>query len=249
MENNFFCTKPVINVLLEPKKSSKVSSQLIYGEKFQIISRSKNYIKVKNFYDRYIGYIKFNNFRSNYKPTHKVVCLKSRIYLQKKGKTKPSNTFLPFLSEIEILKAKKNLIMFENNKWIKFNELEIINKKDDNFSKIFKYFLKIKYKWGGKTFDGIDCSALLQIFYKYNHKYFPRDTKDQIRIKKGVRNKRVFKKGDIIFWKGHVAVCLNTKELIHAYGPRKKVIIMPIIKTIKLIEKTTNLKVIKIISI
>ena len=87
MENNFFCTKPVINVLLEPKKSSKVSSQLIYGEKFQIISRRKNYIKVKNFYDRYIGYIKFNNFRSNYKPTHKVVCLKSRIYLQKKGKT------------------------------------------------------------------------------------------------------------------------------------------------------------------
>ena len=66
---------------------------------------------------------------------------------------------------------------------------------------------------------------------------------------KGVRNKRVFKKGDIIFWKGHVAVCLNTKELIHAYGPRKKVIIMPIIKTIKLIKKTTNLKVIKIISI
>ena len=58
-----------------------------------------------------------------------------------------------------------------------------------------------------------------------------------------------FKKGDIIFWKGHVAMCLNSKELIHAYGPRKKVIIMPIIETIKLIEKTANLKVIKIISI
>jgi len=49
VENNFFCTKPVLNVLLEPKKSSKVSSQLIYGEKFQIISKSKNYIKIKNF--------------------------------------------------------------------------------------------------------------------------------------------------------------------------------------------------------
>ena len=45
MGNNFFCTKPVINVLLEPKKSSKVSSQLIYGEKFQIIS--KNFEKNK----------------------------------------------------------------------------------------------------------------------------------------------------------------------------------------------------------
>ena len=72
----------------------------------------------------------------------------------------------------------------------------------------------------------------------------------KIKLKsKGVNNKKLFKKGDIIFWKGHVAICLNKRELIHAYGPRKKVLIMPIIKTIKLIEKTANLKVIKIISI
>ena len=109
--------------------------------------------------------------------------------------------------------------------------------------------MHVKYKWCGKTFDGIDCSALLQIFYKYNNKFFPRDTKDQVKIKKGVNNKKLFKKGDIIFWKGHVAICLNKRELIHAYGPRKKVLIMPIIKTIKLIEKTAKLKVIKIISI
>ena len=108
MKNNFFCTKPVINVLLEPQKSSKVSSQLIYGEKFKIISKSKNYIKIKNFYDRYIGYIKLNSFRSKYKPTHKVICLKSRIYLHKKGKTKPSNSFLPFLSDIEMDKKKRS---------------------------------------------------------------------------------------------------------------------------------------------
>ena len=109
--------------------------------------------------------------------------------------------------------------------------------------------IRDRYKWGGKTFDGIDCSALLQIFYKYNNKFFPRDTKDQVKIKKGVRNKRVFKKGDIIFWKGHVAVCIDAKNLIHAYGPEKKVIIMSIKKTIRRIEITANLKVKKIFKI
>ena len=109
--------------------------------------------------------------------------------------------------------------------------------------------MSCKYKWGGKNFDGIDCSALLQIYYKYNNKFFPRDTIDQVKIKKGASNKKVFKKGDIIFWKGHVAICLNSKELIHAYGPRKKVLIMPIKKTIKLIKNSANLKVIKVISI
>ena len=52
--------------------------------------------------------------------------------------------------------------------------------------------------------------------------------------------------GDIIFWKGHVAICINSKELIHAYGPRKKVLVMPIKKTIKIIKDTANLEVKKI---
>ena len=55
-----------------------------------------------------------------------------------------------------------------------------------------------------------------------------------------------FKKGDIIFWKGHVAICVNSKQLIHAYGPKKKVIIMPIKGTIKRILDTASLEVRKI---
>ena len=60
------------------------------------------------------------------------------------------------------------------------------------------------------------------------------------------RKRRLFKKGDIIFWKGHVAMCLNSKQLIHAYGPERKVIIMPIIETINRIGKTAKLKVKKV---
>ena len=136
--------------------------------------------------------------------------------------------------------------MFEKSKWISFNDLEIIKKQNMDFTKIFKLFLNCKYKWCGKSFDGIDCSALLQIFYKFNNKFFPRDTIDQIKYKKGSTIKKKFKSGDIIYWKGHVAVCINSKKLIHAYGPKKKVVIMPINKTIKRIEITDNLKVKKI---
>ena len=54
------------------------------------------------------------------------------------------------------------------------------------------------------------------------------------------------KKNDIIYWKGHVAVALNNKKLIHAYGPMKKTVIMEIDQTIKRINETANLKVIGI---
>ena len=103
--------------------------------------------------------------------------------------------------------------------------------------------------WGGKTCKGIDCSALLQLFYYYNNSFYPRDTKDQIKYSKKQLKRKVFKKGDIIFWKGHVAVCINSKKLIHAYGPEKKVLIMPITKTIKRIERTASLSIKKISSI
>ena len=139
--------------------------------------------------------------------------------------------------------------MFEKNKWIYLKDIKKDNFKEKNFIKILNLFTNCKYKWGGKTFEGIDCSALVQMYYFYNNKYFPRDTKDQIKIEKGRKNSNNLKKGNIIYWKGHVAVCINSKKLIHAYGPRKKVLTMNIKNTIEIIKKTANLKVKKITKI
>jgi cell wall-associated NlpC family hydrolase len=113
------------------------------------------------------------------------------------------------------------------------------------FSKI-DLFKGKKYKWGGKSYKGIDCSALVQLFLNQNNKFCPRDTKDQEKyFKKRIKLKNV-KKNDMIFWKGHVAIALSKNKLIHAYGPLKKVLIMPIKKTIDRIHKTANLKIVGI---
>ena len=211
------------------------------------MGKNSKFFKVKTSYDNYIGYIKSSNHINKFKPTHKVSVLKSRIFKYPKSPTKyKSKKFLPFSSKIQILKKYENFIMFDKNRWLNIKDIKLINQKEKNFFKIFKLFLNHKYKWGGKTFNGIDCSALIQIFYQFNNKFFPRDTKDQIKYSKINLKRKNFKKGDIIFWKGHVAVCINSKKLIHAYGPKKKVIIMPIKQTIDLIEKTANLRVKKI---
>ena len=237
MQNNFFCSYPYINIFENPSNNSKISSQILYGEKFKVLGKVKNFLKIRTSYDRYHGFIKKKKFEKKIKATHKVKVLKTKIL--------KSNKFLPFSSEIEILKKKKNYVMFKKNKWIKAKDINPINHKNKNILKILKLFLHCKYKWGGKTFDGIDCSALIQLFYKFNNKFFPRDTVDQVKFKKGINIKK-FKLGDIIYWKGHVAICINSKKLIHAYGPRKKVLVMDINKTIKLIKKTANLEVKKI---
>ena len=247
MHNKFFCNKPYINLYKSGTLKSKISSQLLYGEKFKVLKKKKKILRIKTHYDNYVGYIKLSKFTKKFKETNKVSVLNSRIFTNPNNlKKSRAKKFLPFSSKIQVIKKKNNFVMFEKNKWLKAKDIRPINQKNKNILKVLKLFLNCKYKWGGKAYDGIDCSALIQIFYKFNNIFFPRDTVDQIKYKKGTITKKKFKLGDIIYWKGHVALCINSKKLIHAYGPKKKVIIMPINETIKIVEKTANLKVKKI---
>ena len=243
MKNKFFLKSKFLNIYKRPSKLSEVTSQILYGEKFIIISKNKKWMKIKTSFDNYIGYIKNQNYINTHNPTHKVSSLKANIYSSSKNKTK---YFLPFASKVFMIEKNKKFIKFEKNKWIRKKDIKKIDYIEKNYLKILRLFLKTKYLWGGKTYKGIDCSAILQLFFYYNNKFYPRDTKDQIRYTKKSNNKNIFKKGDIIFWKGHVAICINSKQLIHAYGPEKRVIIMPIMKTIKRIFDTANLTVRKI---
>ncbi len=246
MQNNFYFIGNFSNIYKKPSRKSEVTSQILYGEKFKILSNNRNWIKIKTFFDNYIGYITNSKYLKKFSPNYKVSSIKARIFKKPGIKT---NNWLPFASKLSVLNQNKNYVKIEKNKWIKKTDIKKLNHKNKNFVRIFKNFLDVKYVWGGKTFNGIDCSALLQVFFIYNNSFYPRDTIDQIKYSKKKLKTKIFKKGNIIFWKGHVAICLNSKQLIHAYGPEKKVVIMPITETINRIKKTANLKVKKISTI
>ena len=236
MINNY----PIVNIYEKESLKSKLSSQLIYGERFQVLNKKKGWLKIKTSYDKYTGFIKRRKFIKDIKITHKISSLFARIYSKPKNKFILS-TKLPFCSLISVTEEKNGFYKFENY-WIKKKDVVPISYKQQTFKNII-IFKDIPYKWGGKTYKGIDCSALVQIFFKFNNQYCPRDTKDQIKYFKKPKNIR---KNAIIFWKGHVAVCLSKTRLIHAYGPKKKVLFMNVKKTLKLIKKTAKLNVIGI---
>ena len=237
--NNF----PVINLHKRPSTKSEVVTQMIYGESFLVLKKTKKWLKIKISEDNYKGYILNKNFINLLKPSHKINVLKAKIY-KFPNKQKKINE-ITFGSKIKVINIKGKFIEFSKG-WIDKKEVKPISYKNKNpFSKI-TIFKNIKYKWGGKTFKGIDCSALIQLFLNFNNKFCPRDTKDQVKFfKKNVKLKNI-KKNDIIYWKGHVALAISNKKLIHAYGPMKKTVIMGINQTIKRIEKTAKLKVIGI---
>tara|TARA_X000000368_G_scaffold417645_1_gene414636 strand:+ start:58 stop:810 length:753 start_codon:yes stop_codon:yes gene_type:complete len=247
MKNNYL-NSSLANINSKPSSKSEILSQILFGEKFRILSNKKNWVKIKTAYDNYTGYIKKDKFYKNFKPELKIFKSRSRIFIKKKSKFLPLKKFLYFASGVPVLSKNKGFIEFKKNYWIKKNDTKKISHQDRNFIKIIKLFLNSKYLWGGKSIEGIDCSALIQIYFYYNRVFFPRDSKDQIKFCKK-KNKKKLDKGDIIFWKGHVGICLSQSKFIHAYGPKKKVIIMPIKYTVNLINKTANLVVKKISNI
>ena len=183
MKNNYFYKKSLSNIYKNPSVISEVTSQIIYGEKFKIISKNRNWLKIKTSFDNYIGFIKNENYINNFKPTHKIFVLKASIFDKAKKKTK---YFLTFASKVSILQKNKKFIEFEKNKWIKKTNIKKIHYVEKDYLKILKLFLNTKYIWGGKTYKGIDCSAILQLIFYYNNKFYPRDTKDQIKYSKKI---------------------------------------------------------------
>jgi gamma-D-glutamyl-L-lysine dipeptidyl-peptidase len=240
VRNNF----SVLNIYKKKNLKSEIVTQILYGDTFKILEKSNSWIKIKNDIDNYKGYIKNKKYPHNHKNTHKVFTLSANLYSKPKNSAKTKKK-LSFSSKVSVTRKKNGFYKFDGF-WIKQNTLKKIHYKNKNFFFGIKNFINIKYKWGGKHCSGVDCSGLIQLFFNYNNKFCPRDAKDQIRyFKKKVSLKNI-KKNDLIFWKGHVALVISKNKLLHAYGPLKKVVIMPIKKTIDIILKTANLRVIGI---
>ena len=239
LTNNF----SIINLHRKPTNKSEIVTQMIYGDSFTLIKKMKKWLKIKIKEDNYKGYIVNKKFSHYIKSSHKIAILKAKVYKFPNKRNEINK--LTFGSKIKVLEKKANFLKFEKG-WISSKDVKPISYKDKNLFNKINIFKNIKYKWGGKSFKGIDCSALVQVFLNFQKKYCPRDAKDQVKyFKKNIKLKQI-KKNDLIFWKGHVAVALSNKKLIHAYGPMKKTVIMGINHTIERIKRTANLEVIGI---
>ena len=111
MQNNFYFTGNFSNIYKKPSKTSEITSQIIYGEKFKILSKNKSWIKIKTFFDNYVGFIRNLNYIDRFNPNYKVNSLKARIFKKPGIKT---NSWLPLSSKLSVLEQNKKYIRIEN---------------------------------------------------------------------------------------------------------------------------------------
>ena len=152
--NNF----SIINLYKNPSIKSEIVTQIIYGESFSVSQANRKWLKIKVKEDNYIGFIQHKNYSEYLKPSHKINKLKAKIY-KYPNKRKKINE-LSFNSKINIMDKKYQFYKFAKG-WIDKKDINIISYKEKNVFNKIKIFKNIRYKWGGKSFKGIDCSALI----------------------------------------------------------------------------------------
>jgi cell wall-associated NlpC family hydrolase len=94
-----------------------------------------------------------------------------------------------------------------------------IHYKMDDFVSVAEQFVGTPYLWGGKSSLGIDCSGLVQVALNAAGTGCPRDSdmqQDGLGRELDVAESKKLRRGDLIFWKGHVAIVRDADSIVHA---------------------------------
>ncbi|HKS86909.1 MAG TPA: NlpC/P60 family protein [Pseudolabrys sp.] len=91
-----------------------------------------------------------------------------------------------------------------------------VKARQPDFVTVAEQFLNTPYLWGGKTWLGLDCSGLVQISLQAAGISCPRDSDMQELTLGKISSIASLRRGDLLFWKGHVAIARDSETLIHA---------------------------------
>jgi Cell wall-associated hydrolases (invasion-associated proteins) len=166
--------------------------------------------------------------------------IRSGIYTKKNVKANFIH-YLPFGSKLHV----KNI----DNHWAEINlsnkhshqtgyvpskDIIKINEKVKDWVSIAEQFVGTPYRWGGRDSIGLDCSALVQLSYEFYGEVIPRNTKDQVEIKKEIiEDLQNLKRGYVVFWDGHVGIMVDNLKCLHSNAFHMKTIIEPLDDIIK----------------
>ena len=203
----------------EPKDTSELVSQVIYGESFKIIEQRTNWSLIKLSFDNYKGWIDNKQLVEISETVYDSTISEANIYssdliefiqINNKGLLT-----IPFGSNLNSIK------LFDHS--FDGNTTKTIQPKE-NLVKTSLLFINSPYLWGGRTPFGIDCSGFTQIIYKINGYKIDRDAKDQVNLGVSLSFIEESDPGDLAFFDNkegdivHVGIIMEDNHIIHAHG-------------------------------
>jgi hypothetical protein len=229
MEKEYgICRVSIAPLRAVPKDQAEIVSQLLFGDRVELLEWMEKWILVKNLYDGYEGFVDFKQLKLiaaiEYEDSDEHSYLAPAKPLNALIKEDGSKIYLAAGSNVPAYAAGSCRIGSDTYK-VDFEPLKVsYERPSDNVIGNAMFFQHAPYLWGGRTLFGTDCSGFVQIVYKMAGVKLQRDASQQALEGSTVHFLPEVKPGDVAFFDNdegriiHVGILLNNKEIIHASG-------------------------------
>ena len=238
---NYQINVPLVDLLSAP--DGKRNRQLIYGSKVKYFGAAEGWAFIQNTYDSYVGYVPQNTITSETKRTHIVTASLAHVFLEPNIKSKNID-ILPLTSRVSGKTVENGFLETELG-WISVAQLKRKTELPEDPVEVSKLLQNAPYLWGGNTSLGIDCSGLIQISMLLCGLDCPGDSDQQMKaLGQNLDIGSSRKRGDILFWEGHVAWAVNESQILHANAYHMATVTEEADEAIERIKKQDNNNVI-----
>ena len=232
----------ITNTWLRPAPDAPPDRQVLFGDHFEVTNTQGEYSFGRALKDDYRGCVLTKDIGPAIEPTHWVSVRTTWAYARPDIKSAPLVDF-HLTSRVEVISERKDgwieIRLRDRSAYVPVSHLRTLGDFLTEPASAARLFLGTPYVWAGNTGFGLDCSGLVQAALRACGVPCPADSARQEAMK-GVRLEAdaPLQAGDLLFWKGHVAMATGPHSMIHANAHHMMVFEEPIDQAIARIAAT-----------
>lgn len=197
-----------------PSDGSGQVSELLFGEPVTVYERKGGWAWLQAKADAYVGYARESGLGPPFEADARVMHPLTPLLCAPDVKS-PLRDLLPLNARIKRGRQEGNFVAVADG-FVATRALAPLGHAAPDFVAVAEQFIGVPYVWGGKTFQGLDCSGLIQTALQAAAIASPRDTDMMEEALGRAVTRDQIKRGDLVFWKGHMGVMRDAATLLHA---------------------------------
>ena len=220
--------EPVTALRRTPSHDARLDTEALLGERMTVYETTdEGWAWGQLETDGYVGWLSSNALGAvGAAPTHKIAVPRAFAFAGPDIRLPPA-VALPMGARVAVTRQDERFAVTALGWHIPKVYLAPVKVRQPDFVAVAERFVGTPYLWGGKTSLGLDCSALVQISMQAAVLSCPRDSDMQELALGKLSSLASLRRGDLVFWKGHVAIAIDPDTLLHANAHHMMVAIEP----------------------